>query len=55
MPKVTVRIQVIRVYDVEVEAPSNNDALDIVEKMSTTEIAERGTFIDVETDYAEVQ
>lgn len=50
----TVRIQVIKVYDVRIEADSEQEALDKAERMQTLDIAEKGSLQDAMTDYAEV-
>ena len=50
----TVRIQVIKVYDVQVEAATDQEAVDIVERMQSTQIEKEGTYRHTSTDYAEV-
>ncbi len=52
--EVTIRIQVIKVYEVTVEARSQKAALKAVEGMQTEEIYKQGILKDVSTDYAEV-
>lgn len=48
----TVRIQVIKVYDVEV--PDCDDPIAAAYDMQTTDIQEHGDLIDVSTDHAEL-
>ena len=50
----TVRIQVIKVYDVQVEAENEKQAINAVQAMQSSEIAEKGEPVDVTTDFAEV-
>lgn len=54
MPDMIVRIQVIKVYDVEVTAANADEALDKVNSMQSTVIEMSGSLQDVTTDYAEV-
>jgi hypothetical protein len=46
---VLVRVQVIKVYEVEIESNDYRDVYDL----SSLEIAERGKLIDTTTDHAE--
>ncbi len=50
----TVRIQVIKIYDLDIEADSEDNALSQAYQMQTTKIADVGTLVDVTTDFAEV-
>ncbi len=50
----TVRIQVIKVYDVPVEADTNEEAVNKVERMSSLLIEKQGTYRHTSTDFAEV-
>lgn len=50
----TVRIQVIKVYDVQVEAENEKRAIDTVQAMQSSEIEEKGEPVDVTTDFAEI-
>lgn len=52
--KYVVAVQVIKVYHIIVEARSGQAAAEQVGRMQTTEIAERGSLKDVETDHIEV-
>ena len=54
MSKYLVGIQLIKVYNVEVEAEDEEGALNAVYDLQSTEIAERGKLKEVETDHAEV-
>lgn len=47
----TVRIQVIKVYDVQV---GGDDPISAAYDLQTTEIEERGRFVDASTDHAEL-
>ena len=48
-----VRIQVIKVFDVEVDAADADEAIDKAYQLQTTEIEATGDLIDVMTDHAE--
>jgi len=48
-----VRIQIIKVFDVEVDADDADEAIDKAYKLQTTEIEATGDLIDVMTDHAE--
>jgi hypothetical protein len=56
----TIRIQVIKVYDVETDGGDTTDPESVkahirqVETMQSTKIQEIGKLVDVTTDYAEV-
>jgi hypothetical protein len=50
----TVRIQVIKVYDVQVEAATDKEAVDIAERMSSLTIEKEGKHQHTSTDFAEV-
>ena len=52
--KITVRIQIIKVYDVTVEAVTSEEGLAKVEGMQSVDIAEVGTLKDITTEFAEV-
>jgi len=56
MPIRTVRIQVIKVYeiDVETESGTEDEAIDAADGLQSTTIQDQGKLIDVSTDYAEV-
>lgn len=47
----TVRIQVVKVYDVQVEG---DDPITAAYALQTVEIEERGRFVDASTDHAEL-
>ena len=49
-----VRIQVIKVYDIEVNAESEDEAEETAMQSQTTEIQENGNLISAETDHATV-
>ncbi len=55
-----IRIQVIKVYDVETEGGDTTDPESVkahiasVERMQSTQIEAEGKLVDVSTDYAEV-
>lgn len=53
--KYLVSVQVIKVYNVTVEAESSDEAHDKVAKMQSTEIADLGALQDVSTDHIQVQ
>ncbi len=58
MKRARVRLQVIKVYDITVEVEdgaSEGDAIAKAYEMQTTEIQERGSLQDAETDHAEFQ
>ena len=48
-----VRVQVCKVYDLDVEANSPDEAALLAEEMQSTEIEEQGDEYDVFTDWAE--
>jgi hypothetical protein len=50
-----VRIQVIKVYDVEVDAADADEAIDKAYQLQTTEIEASGELIDAMTDHAEIE
>jgi hypothetical protein len=50
-----VRIQVIKVYDVEVDAAGADEAIDKACRMQTTEIEATGRLVDASTDHAETE
>lgn len=54
MPRYKVRGQMIKVYDLWVEAESEEAALEAFYNTQTLEIVERGKLIDVELNFAEV-
>ena len=54
METYNVSIQVIKTYVVEVEAASEEDAIDKVQTMQSEDIARIGSLQDVETNYAEI-
>lgn len=56
MPKreYNVSIQVIEVWRLNIEAESENDALDIARNMSTEQIRSEGSLGLCETDYEEI-
>jgi len=51
----TVRLQVIKVYDVEVNANSEDEAIETAMQSQTTEIERDGNLIASETDHAEIR
>jgi hypothetical protein len=51
----TVRLQVIKVYDVEVNANSEDEAIETAVQSQTTEIERDGKLITAETDHAEIR
>jgi hypothetical protein len=50
-----VRIQVIKVYDVEVDAADADEAIEKAYELQTTEIEATGELIDAMTDHAETE
>lgn len=50
-----VRIQVIKVYDVEVDAADADDAIAKAYELQTTEIEATGKLIDAMSDHAETE
>lgn len=50
--KYIVRIQVIGVYDINVEARDEDHALSIAEDMQSSVIKQNGKLIDIDTDHA---
>ena len=50
-----VRIQVIKVFDVEVDTADADEAIDKAYKLQTTEIEATGDLIDATTDFAETE
>jgi K+/H+ antiporter YhaU regulatory subunit KhtT len=50
-----VRLQVIKVFDVEVDAADADEAISKVYRMQTKEIEATGKLIDVMTDHAETE
>ena len=51
----TVRGQVIKIYDVYIDAKDEDDAIQKFYDMQTKEIRENGRFVDATTDHAEIQ
>lgn len=49
-----VRIQIIKVYDVEVDTHDPAEAIERAYEMQTTEIERDGRLVDATTDHAEV-
>jgi hypothetical protein len=55
-----IQIQIIKVYQVDIEGGDVNDSdsvnahISMVERMQSTEIEDKGKLINVTTDYAEV-
>jgi len=49
----TIAIQVIKVYHYDVEHRKDEDPLDKIYEIQTTEIEKSGELISTETDYAE--
>jgi hypothetical protein len=54
MPEYLVRGQMIKVYDLWVEADSEEEAINAFYATQTTVIADTGALIDVELDHAEI-
>lgn len=54
MSKTQISIQIIRVYSIEVEAETAEDALTKAIGMQTTEIEQNGHLTAVFSDYAEI-
>ena len=50
-----VRIQVIKVFDIEVEAADADEAISRAYQMQTTEIEAKGKLVDAMTDHAETE
>ncbi len=53
----TIRVQVIRVYELEVETPTGitpESAVHAVENMQSTDIESMGKLMDISVDFAEV-
>ena len=50
-----VRIQVVKVYDVEVDAADADEAIEKAYELQTTEIEATGELIDAMTDHAETE
>jgi hypothetical protein len=50
-----VRIQVIKVFDIEVDAADADEAIDKAYQLQTTEIEATGELIDAMTDHAETE
>jgi hypothetical protein len=53
--KYAIGIQVIKVYEIEVEANSEEEALAIAESKQSTEIESIGDLESAETDFAEIR
>ena len=54
MPEYKVAIQVIRVFNLIIEAEDEDDAIGRAYDMNVREIIEQGTLKDVETGHAEI-
>lgn len=54
-PAVKVRIQVIKVYDVEIDTDDSSEAIMKAYEMQTTEIEATGRLVDAMTDHAETE
>lgn len=52
--KTKVRIQIIEIYDIWIEHEESEDPIDLAYQMQSTDIAQEGYLIDVETDNAEI-
>lgn len=50
-----VRIQVIKVFDIEVDAADADEAIEKAYELQTTEIEASGELIDAMTDHAETE
>lgn len=50
----TVRIQVIKVYDLDIEAVNADEALGKAYAMQSTKIENIGALVDVSTDFVEL-
>lgn len=54
MPSYIVRIQVIKVYDVRIDAKNERKAIEKIEAMQSSEIQETGSLQDVTTEFPEI-
>ena len=50
----TVRIQVIKIYDVGIQASSSSSAIEMAYAMQSTEIEDTAKLVDVTTEFAEI-
>ena len=54
MKDITVRVQVIKIYDVKVKADDYDEAISIVNGLRPTAIEDGGRLIDAMTDHIEI-
>lgn len=52
MNKYLIRVQIIEVHNIEIEAENQEEAVSIAYNMTASEIREKGSIISCETDYA---
>ena len=54
MKDITVRVQVIKIYDVKVKADDHDEAISLVNGLRPTAIEDGGRLIDAMTDHIEI-